>query len=49
MKCAINALGKKTTLDIGSHINAGAQPRPEAGVQRTLEGVGCTLLFGHDL
>jgi hypothetical protein len=27
--------------------NAGAQPRLEAGAQRTLEGVGCTPLFGH--
>ena len=28
-------------LDIGRHINAAPQPRPEAGAQRTLEGVGC--------
>jgi hypothetical protein len=26
--------------------NAGAQPRLEAGAQRTLEGVGCSALFG---
>jgi hypothetical protein len=29
-----------TPLDIGSHINAGGEPRLEAGAQRTLEGVG---------
>jgi hypothetical protein len=27
--------------------NAAAQPRLGAGVQRTLEGVGCSQLFGH--
>ena len=37
------------TLDIGSHINAAAQPRLKAGAQRTLEGVGCSRLFGWDL
>jgi len=26
--------------------NAAAQPRLEAGAQRTLEGVGCSRLFG---
>jgi hypothetical protein len=33
-------------LDIGSHINACAQPRLEAGAQRTLEDVGCSAWFG---
>jgi len=36
-------LERLSTLTIGSHINAGAQPRLEAGAQRTLEGVGCTV------
>jgi hypothetical protein len=35
-------------LDIGSHINAAAQPSPEAGAERTLEGVGCSRLFGAE-
>jgi hypothetical protein len=35
-------------LDIGSHINAGGEPRPKAGAQRTLSGVGSTALFGPD-
>jgi len=26
--------------------NAAAQPRLEAGAERTLEGVGCSRLFG---
>jgi hypothetical protein len=26
--------------------NAKLQPRPEAGAQRTLEGIGCKLLLG---
>src|SRR5215831_15549365 len=34
------------TLDIGSHINAAPQPRLEAGAERTLEGVGCSGVFG---
>jgi len=34
-------------LDIGSHINAGAQLLPEAGAQRTLEAVSCKALLGH--
>jgi hypothetical protein len=29
-------------LDLGSHINATPQLRPEAGAQRTLEGVAWT-------
>ena len=33
------------TLDIGSHINAGAHLLPKAGAQRTLEGVGCSRLI----
>ena len=39
-----------STLDIGSHINAAAQPLPEAGAtqERTLEAVGCRRLFGAD-
>jgi hypothetical protein len=36
------------TLDIGSHINAGAQPRLKAGAQRTLEAVRCRALFGEE-
>jgi hypothetical protein len=28
--------------------NAGGEPRPEAGAQRTLLGVGSTALFGPD-
>jgi hypothetical protein len=38
-------------LDIGSHINAGAQPRPkaEARNERTLEAVACTPWFGVGL
>jgi len=28
--------------------NASAQPRLEAEAQRTLEGVGCSALFGSD-
>jgi hypothetical protein len=28
--------------------NASGEPRPEAGAQRTLEGVGSTALFGPD-
>ena len=34
------------TLDIGSHINAGAEPPPTAGAQRTLLVVGSSALFG---
>jgi hypothetical protein len=26
--------------------NAGGEPRPEAGAQRTLEGVGSSAMFG---
>jgi len=29
------------TLDLGSHINATRQARPEAGAQQTLEAVAC--------
>ena len=29
-----------------SHINAALQPRPEAGAQRTLQGVGSSAMFG---
>jgi hypothetical protein len=29
--------------------NASTQPRLKAGAQRTLEGVGCSALFGEDL
>jgi hypothetical protein len=35
-----------TTARNVNHINAAAQPRLEAGAQRTLEGVGCSRLFG---
>jgi hypothetical protein len=33
----------RPTLDIGSHSNAGPQPRPKAVVKRRLEGVGCRV------
>src|SRR6266850_1575511 len=38
-------------LDIGSHINAGHQPRPEAGAtqERTLEAVGSMPLLDGSL
>jgi hypothetical protein len=32
-------------LDMGSHINARHEPRPEAGAQRTLEAVGSMPLI----
>jgi hypothetical protein len=44
MKTSKNLL---TTLDIGSHSNAGRQLLPEAGAQRTLEAVGCRRFFGR--
>jgi len=34
-----------TTVCNVNHINATRQPRPEAGAQRTLEGVGWTRLI----
>src|SRR5207244_9304239 len=36
-------------LDSGSHINAGGEPPPTAGAQRTVLAVGSTALFGPDL
>jgi hypothetical protein len=33
---------------LNSQPNAGGEPRPKAGAQRTLEGVGSTALFGAD-
>jgi hypothetical protein len=35
-----------STLDTGSHLNAGRQLLPEAGAQRTLEAVRCSGLLG---
>jgi len=31
---------------VGCSPNAGPQPLPEAGAQRTLEGVSCSAWFG---
>jgi hypothetical protein len=46
-------MGHRDAMDIASQIvehlgwpSAAAQPRPEAGAQRTLEGVGCSGLLG---
>ena len=33
-------------VDRNSHINAGHEPLPEAGAQRTLEAVGSMPLLG---
>jgi hypothetical protein len=38
----------RTTLDIGSHINASLQLLPEAGTQWRLEAVSCKALFGWE-
>jgi hypothetical protein len=37
-----------TTVCNVNHINAGHEPLPEAGAQRTLEAVGSMPLLGHD-
>src|SRR5215470_17883335 len=39
-------LAMVSLLQVSAPPNAAAQPRLEAGAERTLEGVGCSRLFG---
>src|SRR5262249_32982124 len=41
-----SASGLSSIARTGAAPNASGEPRPEAGAQRTLEGVGSTALFG---
>ena len=36
----------RTSRALSATPNASGEPRPEAGAERTLEGVGSTALFG---